>query len=217
MRPIRGAPGLPPAMVVLRSGSLLGNGGPSLGFGGHHYPDVPRVEGCRDVPAQLRSAGGGCPRPLPVHLVMLSVASSCRQTSLSPQGTEMPLPLNQTQRLWSQDVCPARGQQSPILAVLPNSLSICCMPRVPPGLILLASTTTLAGSFCGHSHFMDKGAEAQRGEAGCPRPHSSAVTDRVTSTKARSRAVEPGGRFAAGGTSQAPGDPGKPGPASVSP
>ena len=56
---------------------------------------------------------------------------------------------------------------------------------------ILPSQQILHGRVYCYSHFMDKETEAQRGEAACPRSHSSQDADQVTYMMARSRAVEP--------------------------
>lgn len=91
---IFGTPGYALAMVMLRLGNTLEVR--CFGFQVHvsmlnHYPDVVGVEAHPDdVTTHLWAAGGGCRHSLPVPLMMLHGSPFCRETSLSPEGPEMP-------------------------------------------------------------------------------------------------------------------------------
>lgn len=91
---IPGAPGYAPAMAVLRLGSILEVR--CFGFQIHvsvrnHYADVPREEAHPDdVTAHLWPVDGDRGHSLPAPLMLPHSSSSCRETSLSPEGAEMP-------------------------------------------------------------------------------------------------------------------------------
>lgn len=84
----------------------------------NYYPGVPSMEVHPDVTAHLQPVGGGCCHSLPVPLMMPHLSSSCRETSVSPEGAETPHPLNQNCN--SSCGYPSRW----------HLLSACCVPSI---------------------------------------------------------------------------------------